>query len=65
MKSGFWRVKPQLRTKLSTRIVDTKKNPLHSHHLKKILRIHIKTLAQLALATLYQKPPNRATGEPA
>ena len=47
MKSRFWHVKPQLRTKLSTQIVDSSKKAFCDHHLKKLLKNYVKNLAQV------------------
>jgi hypothetical protein len=47
MKSRFWHVKPQLRTKLSTQIVDSSKKAFCDDHLKKLLKNYVKNLAQV------------------
>lgn len=52
MKSRFWRVKPQLRTKLSTKIVDSLKKAFCDDHLKNLLINHLKTFAQMKPAVL-------------
>ncbi len=48
MKSRFWHVKPQLRTKLSTQIVDSSKKAFCDDHLKKLLKNYVKNLAQVS-----------------
>jgi len=50
MKSRFWHVKPQLRTKLSTQIVDSLKKAFCDDHLKKLLKNYLKNLAQVERA---------------
>ena len=47
MKSRFWHVKPQLRTKLSTQIVDSSKKAFCDDHLKKLLKNYVKNIAQV------------------
>jgi hypothetical protein len=50
MKSRFWRVKPQLHTKLSTKIVDSPKKAFCDDHLKKLLKNYLKNLAEVKRA---------------
>ena len=47
MKSRFWHVKPQLRTKLSTKIVDSQKKAFCGDHKKKLLKNYLKNLVQV------------------
>jgi len=47
MKSRFWHVKPQLHTKLSTKIVDSPKKAFCHHYLKNFLKNYVKNRVQV------------------